>query len=134
MNPFFDSNCYRLHFDSSPQQGFYTFADYGSSQQTHGFDQLSQDEVVPETQPPTNAGPSMQPKQRRRHKKKQVGDTEPAVAGSIRLEKWSSEEEFQLSKAWVDVSEDPIVVTKKDRTFEVKSEAIDLYFQSCFDI
>ncbi|KAL8260405.1 hypothetical protein R6Q59_028358 [Mikania micrantha] len=79
MNPFFDSNCYRPHFDSSPQQGFYTFADYGSSQQTQGFGQLSQDEVIPETQPPTNIGPSTQPKQRRRHKKKQVGDTELAV-------------------------------------------------------
>ncbi|KAL8209224.1 hypothetical protein R6Q57_008636 [Mikania cordata] len=109
INPFFDSNYYRPNFDSSPQQGFYTFADYGSSQQPHGFGQLSQDEVVSETQHPTNAGPSAQPKQRRRHKKKQVGDTEPAVGGSSRLEKWSPEEEFQLRKAWIDVSEDPIV-------------------------
>ncbi|KAL8245011.1 hypothetical protein R6Q59_011269, partial [Mikania micrantha] len=92
-----------------PQQGFYTFADYGSSQQPHGFGQLSQDEVVPETQPTTNVGPSTQPKQRRRHKKKQVGDTEPAVGGSSRLEKWFPEEEFQLTKARIDVSEDPIV-------------------------
>ncbi|KAL8254952.1 hypothetical protein R6Q59_033173 [Mikania micrantha] len=80
------------------------------AQQTHGFGQLSQDEVVPKTQPPTNVGPSTQPTQRRRHKKKQVGDTEPVVVGSTRLVKWSPEEEFQLSKAWVDVSEDPIVV------------------------
>ncbi|KAL8239858.1 hypothetical protein R6Q59_016425 [Mikania micrantha] len=109
MNHFFDSNCYRPHFDSSPQQGFYTFAEYGSSQQTHLFAQLSQDEAVPETQPPTNVSPSTQPTQRRRHKKKQVGDTEPVVVGSTRLEKWSPEEEFQLSKAWVDVSEDSIV-------------------------
>ncbi|KAL8218710.1 hypothetical protein R6Q57_022083 [Mikania cordata] len=69
----------------------------------------SKDEVVPETQATTNVGPSMQPKQRRRHRKKQVGDTEPAVGGSSRLEKWSTEEEFQLTKAWIDVSEDPIV-------------------------
>ncbi|KAD4982369.1 hypothetical protein E3N88_19040 [Mikania micrantha] len=109
INPFFDSNCYRLNFDSSPQQGFYTFADYGSSQQPHGFGQLSQDEVIPETQPTTNAGPSTQTKQRRRHRKKQAGDTEPAVGGSSRLEKWTTEEEFQLTKAWIDVSEDPIV-------------------------
>ncbi|KAD4983061.1 hypothetical protein E3N88_19732 [Mikania micrantha] len=78
INPFFDSNCYRPNFDSSPQ-GFYTFADYGSSQQPHGFAQLSQDEVVPETQPTTNAGPSTQPKQRHRHRRKQAADTEPAV-------------------------------------------------------
>ncbi|KAL8216256.1 hypothetical protein R6Q57_023093, partial [Mikania cordata] len=96
-----------------PQQGFYTFADYGSSQQPHGFGQVSQDEVVPETQPITNAGPSTQPKQRHRHRKKQVGDTEPAVGGSSRLEKLSTEEEFQLTKAWIDVSEDPIVGRNK---------------------
>ncbi|KAL8227605.1 hypothetical protein R6Q57_015189 [Mikania cordata] len=123
INPFFYSNYCRPNFDSSPQQGFYTFADYGSSQQPHGFGQVYQDEVVPETQPTTNAGPSTQPKQRRRHRKKQVGDTEPAVGGSSRLEKWSTQEEFQLTKAWIDVSEDPIVVTKKDRTFGVKSES-----------
>ncbi|KAD7117624.1 hypothetical protein E3N88_04892 [Mikania micrantha] len=111
-NPFFYSNCYRPHFDSSQQQGFYTFAEYGSSQQTHWFAQLSQDEVVPETQPPTDAGPSTQPTQRRRHKKKQVGDTEPVVVAPNRLEKWSPEEEFLLSKAWVDVSEDTIVDTR----------------------
>ncbi|KAD3642132.1 hypothetical protein E3N88_31356 [Mikania micrantha] len=122
MNPFFDSNCYRPNFDSSPQ-GFYTFADYGSSPQPHGFTQLSQDEVVPETQPVTNAGPSTQPKQKRRHRRKQAADTEPAVGGSSRIEKWTTEEEFQLTKAWIDVSEDPmLVVTKKDRTFGVKSE------------
>ncbi|KAD3640784.1 hypothetical protein E3N88_30007 [Mikania micrantha] len=108
MNPFFDSNCYRPNFDSSPQ-GFYTFADYGSSPQPHGFTQLSQDEVVPETQPVTNAGPSTQPKQKRRHRRKQAADTEPAVGGSSRIEKWTTEEEFQLTKAWIDVSEDPIV-------------------------
>ncbi|KAD0027276.1 hypothetical protein E3N88_44893 [Mikania micrantha] len=108
MNPFFDSNCYRPNFDSSPQ-GFYTFADYGSSPQPHGFAQLSQDEVVPETQPVTNAGPSTQPKEKRRHRRKQAADTEPAVGGSSRIEKWTTEEEFQLTKAWIDVSEDPIV-------------------------
>ncbi|KAD5508482.1 hypothetical protein E3N88_16185 [Mikania micrantha] len=108
MNPFFDSNCYRPNFDSSPQ-GFYTFADYGSSPQPHGFTQLSQDEVVPETQAVTNAGPSTQPKQKRRHRRKQAADTEPAVGGSSRIEKWTTEEEFQLTKAWIDVSEDPIV-------------------------
>ncbi|KAD3068946.1 hypothetical protein E3N88_36826 [Mikania micrantha] len=108
MNHFFDSNCYRPNFDSSPQ-GFYTFADYGSSPQPHGFSQLSQDEVVPETQPVTNAGPSTQPKQKRRHRRKQAADTEPAVGGSSRIEKWTTEEEFQLTKAWIDVSEDPIV-------------------------
>ncbi|KAD6453304.1 hypothetical protein E3N88_08009 [Mikania micrantha] len=89
-SPFFDSNCYRPNFDSSPQ-GFYTFADYGSSQQPHGFGQLSQDEVVPETQPTTNAGPSTQPKQRRRHRRKQAADTEPAVGGSSRIEKWTTD-------------------------------------------
>ncbi|KAD1144211.1 hypothetical protein E3N88_11251 [Mikania micrantha] len=108
MNPFFDSNCYRPNFDSSPQ-GFYTFADYGSSPQPHGFTQLSQDEVVPETQLTTNVGPSTQPKQKRRHRRKQAADTEPAVGGSSRIEKWTTEEEFQLTKAWIDVSEDPIV-------------------------
>ncbi|KAD5961787.1 hypothetical protein E3N88_13260 [Mikania micrantha] len=108
MNPFFDSNCYRPNFDSSPQ-GFYTFADYGSSPQPHGFAQLSQDEVVPETLPVTNAGPSTQPKEKRRHRRKQAADTEPAVGGSSRIEKWTTEEEFQLTKAWIDVSEDPIV-------------------------
>ncbi|KAD4583948.1 hypothetical protein E3N88_21549 [Mikania micrantha] len=108
MNPFFDSNCYRPNFDSSPQ-GFYTFADYGSSPQPHGFTQLSQDEVVPETQAVTNAGPSTQPKQKRRHRRKQAADTEPVVGGSSRIEKWTTEEEFQLTKAWIDVSEDPIV-------------------------
>ncbi|KAL8224579.1 hypothetical protein R6Q57_020054 [Mikania cordata] len=93
----------------SPQQGFYTFANYGSSQQPHEFGQLSQDEVVPETQPTTNAGPSTQPKQMRNNKKKQVGDTVPVVGGLSRLEKWSPEKEFQLTKVWIDVSEDPIV-------------------------
>ncbi|KAL8257355.1 hypothetical protein R6Q59_029396 [Mikania micrantha] len=110
MNPFFDSNCYRPHFESSPQQGFYIFAEYGLSQQTYEFAQLSQDEVIPETQPSTNAGPSTQPTQRRKHKKKkQVGDTELVVVAPTRPEKWTPEEEFALSKAWVDVSEDPIV-------------------------
>ncbi|KAD5960945.1 hypothetical protein E3N88_12418 [Mikania micrantha] len=113
INPFFDLNCYRPNFDSSPQQGFYTFADYGSSQQPHGFGQLSQDEVIPETQPTTNAGPSTQSKQRRRHRKKQAGDTETAVGGSSCIEKWTTEEEFQLTKAWIDVSEDPIVGRNK---------------------
>ncbi|KAL8214471.1 hypothetical protein R6Q57_003920 [Mikania cordata] len=57
----------------------------------------------------------MQPKQRRRHRKKQVGDTEPAVGGSSHLEKWSPEEEFQLTKVWIDVSEDPIPGTSDAR-------------------
>ncbi|KAL8237980.1 hypothetical protein R6Q59_019061 [Mikania micrantha] len=42
-------------------------------------------------------------------KKKQVGDTEPVVVAPTRPEKWTPEEEFALSKVWVDVSEDPIV-------------------------
>ncbi|KAL8210704.1 hypothetical protein R6Q57_005141 [Mikania cordata] len=44
----------------------------------------------------------------RKHKKK-VGDTEPVVVAPTRPEKWTPEEEFALSKAWVDVSEDSIV-------------------------
>ncbi|KAL8199393.1 hypothetical protein R6Q57_012961 [Mikania cordata] len=39
----------------------------------------------------------------------EVGNTEPVVAALTCLEKWSPEEEFQLSKAWVGVLEDPIV-------------------------
>ncbi|KAL8204796.1 hypothetical protein R6Q57_010419 [Mikania cordata] len=42
-------------------------------------------------------------------KRTQVGDTDPAVVCSTCLEKWSPDEEFQLSKVCVDVSEDPIV-------------------------
>ncbi|KAD4584897.1 hypothetical protein E3N88_22498 [Mikania micrantha] len=128
MNPFFDSNCYRPNFDSSPQ-GFYTFADYGSSPQPHGFTQLSQDEVVPETQPTTNAGPSTQPKQKRRHRRKLAADTEPAVGGSSRIEKWTTEEEFQLTKAWIDVSED-LIVGRNQKGPDFWSKIRNQFFQA----
>ncbi|KAL8256863.1 hypothetical protein R6Q59_028904 [Mikania micrantha] len=98
---------------SSPQQGFYTFIEYGSSQQTHEFAQLSQDKVVPETQPSTDAGPSTQLTQRRKHKKKTSWGYRTRCGSSNPDRKWTTEEEFALLKAWVDVSEDPIVGRNK---------------------
>ncbi|KAL8243525.1 hypothetical protein R6Q59_009783 [Mikania micrantha] len=119
INPFFDSNCYRPNFDSSPQQGFNTFADYDSSQQPHGFGQLSQDEVVPETQPTTNAGPSTQPKQRRRHRKKQDVDTEPAVGASKRS-KASSTDSPSTSDARVNINLNDLDEEEEDDDDEIE--------------
>ncbi|KAD4180218.1 hypothetical protein E3N88_28809 [Mikania micrantha] len=82
------------------------------------------DEVVPESQPSPDAGPSTQATQKRKHKKKQVVYTEPVVVAPTCPKKWTPEEEFALSKAWVDVSEDPIPRTEAPTPARAPREAV----------